>query len=250
MELLKAHNLTKTYTLGDVEIHALRGASLSVSQGEFTAIAGPSGSGKSTLLHLLAGLDKPTSGEVYLEDERIDTKNKAALAKLRLTGFGFVFQAYNLIPVLTALENAAFVLELQGVNKRERERRAAEALAILGMAEFGSRRPNQLSGGQQQRVAVARALAADPKIILADEPTANLDKNTSLSLITHMKRLNEERGVTFLFSTHDPRLLAYVKRTVSVEDGRVVDDETFVNGEADKAGSNTEARDLGMAQTP
>ncbi len=250
MELLKAHNLTKTYTLGDVETHALRGASLSVSQGEFTAIAGPSGSGKSTLLHLLAGLDKPTSGEVYLEGERIDTKTKAALAKLRLTGFGFVFQAYNLIPVLTALENAAFVLELQGVNKRERGRRAAEALAILGMEEFKDRRPNQLSGGQQQRVAVARALAADPKIILADEPTANLDKNTSLSLITHMKRLNEERGVTFLFSTHDPRLLAYVKRTVSVEDGRVVDDETFVDGEADKAGSTTEARDLGMAQTP
>jgi putative ABC transport system ATP-binding protein len=144
---------------------------------------------------------------------------------MRLSQFGFVFQAYNLIPVLTSLENAAFVLELQGVSKKEREEKALEALDVLGMSEYKDRRPNQLSGGQQQRVAVARALAADPKIILADEPTANLDKTTSLSLIEYMKKLNEERGVTFLFSTHDPRLLEYVKRIISVEDGRVVKDE-------------------------
>jgi putative ABC transport system ATP-binding protein len=223
--LLEARNLEKSYTIGNVETKALRGASLSVQKGEFTAIAGPSGSGKSTLLHILAGLDKPTSGEVLLEGKRVDGKTVADLAKLRLSQFGFVFQAYNLIPVLSAKENAAFVLELQGVAKAEREKRALEALTILGMAEYKDRRPNQLSGGQQQRVAVARALAADPKIILADEPTANLDKKTSLALIEHMKKLNEERGVTFLFSTHDPRLLEYVKRIINVEDGRVVKDE-------------------------
>ncbi|MGL4609075.1 MAG: ABC transporter ATP-binding protein [Trueperaceae bacterium] len=223
--LLEAKNLEKTYTIGNVETQALRGATLSVQKGEFTAIAGPSGSGKSTLLHILAGLDKPTKGEVHLEGKRVEGKSVADLARLRLSQFGFVFQAYNLIPVLTALENAAFVLELQGVGKAEREKKALEALKILGMADYKDRRPNQLSGGQQQRVAVARALAADPKIILADEPTANLDKKTSLSLIEHMKTLNEERGVTFLFSTHDPRLLEYVKRIISVEDGRVVGDE-------------------------
>jgi putative ABC transport system ATP-binding protein len=223
--LLEARNLEKSYTIGNVETKALRGASLSVQKGEFTAIAGPSGSGKSTLLHILAGLDKPTSGEVFLEGQRVDGKTVADLAKLRLSQFGFVFQAYNLIPVLSAKENAAFVLELQGVAKAEREKRALEALTVLGMAEYKDRRPNQLSGGQQQRVAVARALAADPKIILADEPTANLDKKTSLALIEHMKKLNEERGVTFLFSTHDPRLLEYVKRIINVEDGRVVKDE-------------------------
>ncbi len=223
--LLEAKNLEKSYKIGDVETKALRGASLTVQKGEFTAIAGPSGSGKSTLLHILAGLDKPTAGEVYLEGQRVDGKSVSDLAKLRLSQFGFVFQAYNLIPVLSAQENAAFVLELQGVAKPEREKRALEALTILGMADYKDRRPNQLSGGQQQRVAVARALAADPKIILADEPTANLDKKTSLALIEHMKRLNEERGVTFLFSTHDPRLLEYVKRIIYVEDGSVVKDE-------------------------
>jgi putative ABC transport system ATP-binding protein len=223
--LLEAKNLEKSYKIGDVETKALRGASMSVQKGEFTAIAGPSGSGKSTLLHILAGLDKPTAGEVYLEGQRVDGKSVSDLAKLRLSQFGFVFQAYNLIPVLSAQENAAFVLELQGVARPEREKRALEALTILGMADYKDRRPNQLSGGQQQRVAVARALAADPKIILADEPTANLDKKTSVALIEHMKRLNEERGVTFLFSTHDPRLLEYVKRIIHVEDGSVVKDE-------------------------
>jgi putative ABC transport system ATP-binding protein len=223
--LLEARNLEKSYTIGNVETKALRGASLSVQKGEFTAIAGPSGSGKSTLLHILAGLDKPTTGEVFLEGQRVDGKSVSDLAKLRLSQFGFVFQAYNLIPVLSAQENAAFVLELQGMGKQERDKKALEALTILGMAEYKDRRPNQLSGGQQQRVAVARALAADPKIILADEPTANLDKKTSLSLIEYMKKLNEERGVTFLFSTHDPRLLEYVKRIINVEDGQVVKDE-------------------------
>jgi len=220
--LLRAKNLEKTYKVGEVETYALRGVDLEVQAGEFTAIAGPSGSGKSTLLHLLAGLDKPSKGEVYLDNERIDTLSIAELANLRLANFGFVFQAYNLIPVLNALENAAFVLELQGVNRKEREAKAQKALEVLGMAEYAERRPNQLSGGQQQRVAVARALASNPSVILADEPTANLDSTTGLALIEHMKTLNIEQGVTFLFSTHDPRLLEHVKRIVRVEDGKVV----------------------------
>lgn len=220
--LLRAHNLEKTYQVGEVETYALRGVDLEVQAGEFTAIAGPSGSGKSTLLHLLAGLDKPSKGEVYLSGERIDTLSIAELANLRLANFGFVFQAYNLIPVLNALENAAFVLELQGVNRKEREAKARDALEVLGMAEYADRRPNQLSGGQQQRVAVARALASNPSVILADEPTANLDSETGLALIEHMKTLNLEQGVTFLFSTHDPRLLEHVKRIVRIEDGKVV----------------------------
>ncbi|MEM6430057.1 MAG: ABC transporter ATP-binding protein [Deinococcota bacterium] len=224
--LLQAKQLEKTYRVGEVETYALRGVDLDVTEGEFTAVAGPSGSGKSTLLHLLAGLDKPSKGEVYLEGERIDTLSIAQLANLRLANFGFVFQAYNLIPVLSALENAAFVLELQGVPKKEREARAMEALTVLDMDQYASRRPNQLSGGQQQRVAVARALASNPSVILADEPTANLDSTTGLALIEHMKRLNEQQGVTFLFSTHDPRLLAHVKRIARVEDGKIVGEDS------------------------
>ncbi len=222
MPLFEVKNLKKTYQIGDVKTDALRGVNLTIDKGEFTAIAGPSGSGKSTLLHLMGDLDKPTSGEIYLNDKRIDQLDKKEGAAMRLDKLGFVFQAYNLIPVLTALENAAFVLELQGINKKEREARALESLRALGMEEFKDRRPNQLSGGQQQRVAVARAFAAEPDIILADEPTANLDSKSGGDLIEMMKRLNEEQGVTFVFSTHDPRLLEHVKRTVNLEDGRVV----------------------------
>ena len=225
MPLFEVKNLKKTYQIGDIKTHALRGVDLTIDKGEFTAIAGPSGSGKSTLLHLMGDLDKPTSGEIYLNGQRIDQLDKKEGAAMRLDKLGFVFQAYNLIPVLTALENAAFVLELQGVNKKEREARALESLRALGMEEFKDRRPNQLSGGQQQRVAVARAFAAEPDIILADEPTANLDSKSGGDLIELMKRLNEEQGVTFVFSTHDPRLLAHVKRTVNLEDGQVVNAE-------------------------
>jgi putative ABC transport system ATP-binding protein len=223
--ILRAKELTKTYKLDTVETPALRGVNLEIGSGEFTAIVGPSGSGKSTLLHLLGGLDEPTSGEVWLEDRRVDQMNSIERAHMRLKHLGFVFQAYNLIPVLTALENAAFVLELQGVGRTERERRAREALQELGIAELEKRRPNQLSGGQQQRVAVARAIAGEPKLVLADEPTANLDSKTGLTLIDLMKHLNLEHGVTFLFSTHDPRLLEHVRRVITLEDGRVVRDE-------------------------
>ncbi len=218
-------DLKKTYRVGDVATEALRGIDLKIEQGEFTAIAGPSGSGKSTLLHLMGALDSPSSGEVWLSGRRIDRLAKPPSAQLRLWNIGFVFQAYNLIPVMSALENAAFVLELQGVGRRERESKALQALAALDMAEFADRRPNQLSGGQQQRVAVARALAADPQIILADEPTANLDSETGQSLIHYMQRLNTEQGVTFVFSTHDPRLLNQVARIIRIEDGRIVQEE-------------------------
>ncbi|WP_457629949.1 ABC transporter ATP-binding protein [Oceanithermus sp.] len=224
--IVEARNLHKTYRADGVETPALRGVDLAIGRGEFTAIAGPSGSGKSTLLHLLGGLDRPSAGEVWLAGERIDDKPPVQRARLRLWKVGFVFQAYNLIPVLTALENAAFVLELRGVPPAERKKRALDALAELEMEGFADRRPNQLSGGQQQRVAVARALAAEPAVILADEPTANLDSKTGLALIEYMKRLNREKGLTFVFSTHDPRLLEHVRRVVHLEDGRIVREET------------------------
>lgn len=225
MSLLSARNITKTYTIESVETQALRGLSLEVEAGEFTALAGPSGSGKSTLLHLIGGLDRPSSGEIRLENRRIDQLERGALAKIRLDNLGFVFQAYNLIPVLTALENAAFVLELRGEAKEKREQKALEALKVLGLEDFADRKPNQLSGGQQQRVAVARALAAEPKIILADEPTANLDSKTSIALIEHLQELNVQRGVTFLFSSHDPRLLERVNRIIYMEDGMLQREE-------------------------
>lgn len=219
--VLQVKELTKIYKVDTVETPALRGVSLEIQPGEFTALAGPSGSGKSTLLHLMGGLDKPTAGEVWLDGVRIDGFSKARLAHLRLWNLGFVFQSYNLIPVLTALENAAFVLELRGEAKKNREEKALDALEVLGMKDFAHRRPNQLSGGQQQRVAVARALVAQPKIILADEPTANLDSKTGLALIEHLRSLNREQGITFVFSTHDPRLLERVDRVIRLEDGQI-----------------------------
>ena len=219
--ILRAENLTKVYRADTVETVALHGVTLDILPQEFLAIAGPSGSGKSTLLHLLGGLDRPTDGAVWFAGARIDHLDRNRLAHLRLWNIGYVFQAYNLIPVLTALENAAFVLELRGVGRPERERQAREALNHLGVADLAGRRPNQLSGGQQQRVAVARALAAQPKVILADEPTANLDSKTGLALIEHMQHLNREHGITFVFSTHDPRLLAQVGRIVHLVDGQV-----------------------------
>ncbi len=221
--LLRVRNLRKVYRVDSLETPALRGVDLDIAAGEFTAIAGPSGSGKSTLLHIMGGLDHPTSGEVWLHDTRIDRLTHDQLAELRLRSFGFVFQAFNLIPVLTVIENAAFVLELRGVDRSVRERKALEVLGELGIADLAHRKPNQLSGGQQQRVAVARALAAEPKVILADEPTANLDGVTGVALIDEMKHLNTEHGVTFVLATHDPRLLERVRRTVRLDDGRIAD---------------------------
>ena len=223
--ILRTENLVKTYVTGAVETPALRGVSFELHKGEFTAIAGPSGSGKSTLLHLLGGLDRPTSGEIYLDGVALSAMKRDALSKLRLEKIGFVFQAYNLIPVLTVLENAAFVLELRGVRERERMTRARAVLAELGIEKYANQYPNRISGGEQQRVAVARAVVAEPSIVLADEPTANLDSKTSLELIDLMKHLNSERSSTFLFATHDARLLDRVNRLVTLVDGHVANDE-------------------------
>jgi putative ABC transport system ATP-binding protein len=223
--IIEAKGVTKVYRGDGVETWALRGVDLQVEAGEFTALVGPSGSGKSTLLHLLAGLDLPTEGEVWVGGVRLDRLSRAERARFRLGRVGLVFQAYNLLPVLTALENAGFILELRGVPRRVREEKALWALEALGLKDKAHRRPHQLSGGEQQRVAVARALAAEPLLVLADEPTANLDSQNGLALIERMKALNRERGVTFLFSTHDPRLLAHVGRVVRLEDGRIVGEE-------------------------
>ena len=223
--LIETRDLMKTYVTGDIETPALRGVSVEMHKGEFTAVAGPSGSGKSTLLHLLGGLDRPTEGEIFLEGQAMSGLSKDQLAKLRLTNIGFVFQAYNLIPVLTVLENTAFVLELQGVVRGERIKRAKKILGELGIGEYADQYPHRISGGEQQRVAVARAVVGQPSIVLADEPTANLDTATSLDLIALMRRLNEEKDATFFFATHDNRLLDRVNRLITLVDGKVANDD-------------------------
>jgi putative ABC transport system ATP-binding protein len=228
--ILETKDLVKTYVTGTVETPALRGIDFELRKGEFTAIAGPSGSGKSTLLHLLGGLDRPTSGEIRLDGVALSTLNRDALSRLRLEKIGFVFQAYNLIPVLTVLENTAFVLELRGVRERERIERARKILGELGIEKYANQYPNRISGGEQQRVAVARAVVSEPSIVLADEPTANLDSAASLELIDLMRRLNEGKGATFLFATHDARLLDRVSRLVTLVDGQVAADETRAVG--------------------
>lgn len=223
--LIRTIDLRKVYETEAVTTPALRGVDLDLHEKEFTAIAGPSGSGKSTLLHLLGGLDRPTSGEILLEGRPLSGLSKDQLARLRMTSIGFVFQAYNLIPVLTVLENTAFVLELQGVARAERIERARRILGELGIEKYADQFPNRISGGEQQRVAVARAVVSEPSIVLADEPTANLDSAASLELIDLMRRLNEGKGATFLFATHDARLLERVSRVVTLVDGEVAGDE-------------------------
>ena len=220
-EVVRTEALEMIYHDDEIETPALRGVDLVIHRREFVAVAGPSGSGKSTLLHIIGGLLRPTKGEVWVDGKLLNRLSPEGLAELRLHELGFVFQAYNLIPVLTALENAEFVMELQGLPPREREERALELLKALEVDELATRRPNRLSGGQQQRVAIARAVAPGPSLVLADEPTANLDSETSLKLIELMRRLNEEQEVTFLFATHDTRLLERVKRVIYLEDGRI-----------------------------
>jgi len=223
--LIQTLDLMKTYVTEAIETPALRGVSVELHKGEFTAVAGPSGSGKSTLLHLLGGLDRPTKGDILLEGQPMSKLSKDQLAKLRLTNIGFVFQAYNLIPVLTVLENTAFVLELQGVARNERISRAKKILGELGIGDYADQYPHRISGGEQQRVAVARAVVGQPSIVLADEPTANLDTATSLDLISLMRQLNEEKDATFFFATHDNRLLDRVNRLITLVDGKVANDE-------------------------
>ncbi len=222
--LVRALDVVKTYVTGKIESPALRGVTLDVRAGDFMSIVGPSGSGKTTLLNLIGALDSLTSGELTVLGQDVTKLSRRQRAELRLRSLGFVFQAYNLVPVLTAVENVEFVLELQGVGG-ERRRRAREILEELGLAEFADRRANEISGGQQQRVAVARAIAARPKIVLADEPTANLDGENAETLMNMMRRLRDEHGMTFIFSTHDPRVVAHATRVVTLTDGRVSSDE-------------------------
>lgn len=222
--VVRTQALVKTYVSDGIETPALRGVDLVVQAAEFTALAGPSGSGKSTLLHLIGGLLLPTSGEVWIEEQRLKDLNADQMARLRLRRAGFVFQAYNLLPVLTVRENTEFVMELQGVPGEERKQRALDVLNVLEMGQYENRYPNKLSGGQQQRVAVARAVVTQPALVLADEPTANLDSKNSQKLMELMRKLNRERGTTFLFATHDPVVLNEVDRVVELHDGRISSD--------------------------
>jgi putative ABC transport system ATP-binding protein len=219
MTLASIRGVTKTYRQGEVEVPALRGVDLDIAEGEFTALVGPSGSGKTTLLNLIGGLDDVTGGEIAIGGESLTGMRESARSRYRLFHIGFVFQAYNLVPVLTARENVEFVMVLQGRPAAECRLRAMHYLERVGLADLADRLPKALSGGQQQRVAVARALAAGPRLVLADEPTANLDSDNALGLLRLMHELNHEEGMTFLFSTHDPRVVERAERVVTIRDG-------------------------------
>ena len=222
--IVQLENVTKDYRQGAVVVPALRGLTLEIDKGEFTAVCGPSGSGKTTTLNLIGALDNPTSGRVALEGYDLATLSRSALSHLRRDRIGFVFQAYNLVPVLTAYENTEIVLALQGVEASQRKEIVMGLLAEVGLDGMENRRPDELSGGQQQRVAIARAIAASPAVILADEPTANVDSENADRLLDIMERLNREREATFLFSTHDPRVMARARRIVHLVDGRLDSD--------------------------
>jgi len=224
LEIVKVDNLTKIYRQDAVQIRALSGINLSFESGEFAVIAGPSGSGKSTFLNLIGGLDRPTEGRILLAGEDITSMAKGRLSELRLKKMGFIFQSYNLIPVLTAYENAEFILLLQGMPYEKRRQRVMGLLEEVGLKGLESRRPYEMSGGQQQRVTVARALASNPDLILADEPTANLDSKTGLALIDMMHHMNRTRGATFLISTHDPQIMAKARRVILLRDGQITSD--------------------------
>ena len=225
MSLITLSNLTKVYTETASDVVAVDSVQLTLEAGEFAALVGPSGCGKTTLLNLIGGLDRPTAGSVVVSGTDLSTLSDADLVRFRLEHIGFVFQAYNLIPVLTALENTVFILELQGVAAAERNRRGMELLDAVGLADKAHHRPAQLSGGQQQRVAVARSLASKPAFVLADEPTANLDSKSASTLLDIMLDLNRTEGTLFLFSTHDPRVVDRARRTFHLEDGRVLREE-------------------------
>jgi putative ABC transport system ATP-binding protein len=222
--IVEVEDITKVYEQGAVEVFALRGLSLSIDKGEFAALCGPSGSGKTTALNLIGALDTPTSGSIRLEGTNLSSLSRRDLSRIRRDRIGFVFQAYNLIPVLTAFENAETILRLQGVDREERRERVMALLADVGLEGMEDRLPSALSGGQQQRVAIARAIASSPAIVLADEPTANVDSETAEHLLDIMQKLNQSRGVTFLFSTHDPRVMNRASRIIRIVDGRVEHD--------------------------
>ncbi len=224
MKVIEVTNLKKIYNESEVKVNALNGIDLTIEQGEFTAIVGPSGSGKTTFLNMLGGLDLPTTGEILIGGTDIRQLSSSELIDFRLKNIGFVFQAYNLIPVLTALENVEFIMQLQGISRKDREKRACELLEQVGLGDRINSRPTKLSGGQQQRVAVARALASKPKFVLADEPTANLDSKSTENLLDIMDELNRKENITFIFSTHDQRVVNKARRVITLEDGIIISD--------------------------
>ncbi len=223
--IIALRDVVRVYRQGSVDVHALRGVTMDVAAGEFTVICGPSGSGKTTMLNLIGALDAMTSGSILLEGQELGDLNRKELSELRRDRIGFVFQAYNLMPVLTAYENAEMVLWVQGVDSATRRERVMDLLRQVGLEGMEDRRPTELSGGQQQRVAIARAIASNPAVVLADEPTANVDSETAETLLDLMEELNREQGITFLFSTHDPQVMERARRVVRLVDGRIASDE-------------------------
>ncbi len=243
--VIDARDITKIYQMGDVQVHALRGASLRVRRGELVSIMGPSGSGKSTMMNILGCLDQPTSGEYYLEGMEIDELDDNQLAEIRGRRIGFVFQTFNLLPRTTALSNVELPLVYGGMGGRRRRERAVAALEAVGLADRLHHRPNELSGGQQQRVAIARALINEPSIILADEPTGNLDSKSGAEIMAIFQRLNEEQGITIIFVTHEPEIAQHTRRIVRIADGRIVDDRPVrVTRKAGERAYDVRVRDI------
>ncbi len=236
---VELRDVKKTYRTGPIEVPALRGLSLQIAPGEFVATAGPSGSGKTTLLNIIGGLDRADSGEIWVAGRNLQLLSSGDLSELRLRRIGFVFQTYNLLPVLTAFENAEFTLLLQGMPAAQRRARVEKLFSEIGLAGLENRRPTELSGGQQQRVAVARAMVTEPALILADEPTANLDSATAIALLDVMEHLNRATGTTFIFSTHDPQVMERAHRMIRLQDGQVLSDETRGSPERANVGSAT-----------
>jgi putative ABC transport system ATP-binding protein len=229
--VVETQGVTKVFDTGGTQVHALRGIDLQIKAGEFTAVAGPSGSGKTTLFNLIGALDEPTSGQIHVAGVALKDLDRRQRARLRLDKIGFVFQAYNLIPVLSAFENIEYPLILRKVHAAERRHKVRDLLEAVGLADLADRRPMLMSGGQQQRVAIARALVCDPSIILADEPTANLDSETGSALLDLMANLNRDKGLTFLFSTHDPMVMTAARRLIRLKDGSVASDEVRGDGQ-------------------
>ena len=224
MPTVTLRKVCKTFGEGELAVHALRDVDLDIDKGDFVCLSGPSGSGKTTLLNMVGGLDRPTSGEITVANQRVDQMDKGELAEMRLRNIGFIFQAYNLIPVLTARENIEFVMQLQGLPTDIRHQKSGAILHEVGLSGLEDRRPAELSGGQQQRVAVARALVSEPALILADEPTANLDSVTAEKLMDLLRHLNDEHGITFVVSTHDKLVMSHARRLLKMHDGKIVDD--------------------------
>lgn len=226
--IVRIQDVVKTYRQGKVDVHAVNRVSLAIENGDFAALCGPSGSGKTSILNLIGGLDVPTSGSIWVDDIDLSTLNNTELSEMRKNRIGFVFQAYNLIPVMTAYENAEFVMNLQGLGEAECRERVMATLKSVGLEGLEHRRPDEMSGGQQQRVAIARAIVTHPAIVLADEPTANVDSHTAESLLDLMQQLNQEQGITFLFSTHDQHVMDRARRIIRVHDGKIESDEARI----------------------